>query len=387
MNSTRAGMRGIAPIFIIAVVALFTLGSAAYFSAHSTPAVSEEQRISTSETATEPPKQIVADVPRDRTAALPAQTSDSSAGLRAELEIALRSGGISPTRFKETQREIDALATRGVNVTDLRTLLAKFAVGDATKPAPPTPPPTSPKEEAPRIETRPLWEYDPSQAEKGWYWVREGEPSPCPDPLVLEAPIDVNLASGILYPGQVRGDGPEDFKPHGGFAMKSGDRSVTLRAPMDGYLTAVAKLTDEFGLHYGLTFQHPCGIQFGGGHFGALPPDIQTVVDTVPMKGFGESATEPIAPPYFVKKGQVIVTGLQEGGPPDRTGFDWGVADYRQPNAASKDPRFQELYGYAPWNTYYGVCWLDLLQPEQQTIVRGLPGVDGKQGKNSEYCK
>lgn len=237
-----------------------------------------------------------------------------------------------------------------------------------------------------RTETRPFWEYDINQPEKGWYWAREGAPPACPESLVMESPVEPDLATAILYPGQVRGDGPKDFKPHGGFTLKP-NSAIELRAPMDGYLSSVARFTDEFGYHISLNFVHPCGIHFGGGHWGAVPPDIQAVIDTIPVKAYGDSRTEEIIPPYFVKKGQIIVTGLQEKAHPERPGFDWGVVDYRQPNAASKDPRFRELYGYAPWKTYYGVCWLDLLPDDQKTALKALPGGDGKQGKNSEYCK
>lgn len=307
--------------------------------------------------------------------------------LRAEMEMGLKSGGVHPTRFASMKREIDEFAARGFDVAALRALLGKFVVGGIEKPKPPvqTATPPQPKETA-RVETKPFWEYDPSKPELGWYWAREGTPPACPEPLVMESPIDVHLPTAILYPGQIRGDGPKDFKPHGGFMLKPGS-PIEIKAPMDGYLVSVAKFTDEFGYHVGLAFQHPCGILFGGGHWGALPPDIQAVVDKIPLKGFKESQNEPVMPPYFVKKGQVIVTGLQEKAHPERPGFDWGVADYRQRNAASNDPRFRELYGSAPWNTYYGVCWLDLLPPDQQAILKSLPGGDGKQGKNSEYCK
>lgn len=368
--------RGFSPILIIGIVAFLTLGSSLYFISRNKP--SGNPNASIPETSEE-------SLAKSTGNTLPAQESAPPLNLRAELEMALKSGGIHPTRLASIAKEIDALAAKGVDVSSLRTLLGKLSVGGSEQPKPPTNTPPLIKE-TPRVETRPFWEYDPSKPERGWYWAREGQPPACPESLVMESPVEVSLATGILYPGQVRGDGPKDFKPHGGFTLKPGSK-IELRAPMDGYLTHVAKFTDEFGYHVGLTFQHSCGIQFGGGHWGALPPDIQAVVDKIPLKGFKESRTEQVIPPYFVKKGQVIVTGLQEKAHPERPGFDWGVADYRKPNAASQDPRFRELYGYAPWNTYYGVCWLDLLPPDQQIVLKSLPGVDGKQGKNSEYCK
>ncbi len=378
MKEKSFGERGVGLVVIIGVVAIFAFGSVAYLAVRKAPARPGPGGNIAKTSAVPDAGQRTGNI-------LPGQQPASGANLRAELEMALKSGGINPTRLASIQLEIDALSAEGADVADLRALLNKLSVGGSEKPNPPAPMPI-PAPETVRVETKPFWEYNPSKPELGWYWVREGAPPACPESLVLASPVDINLATAILYPGQVRGDGPKDFKPHGGFMLKPGSK-IELRAPMDGYLTSAARFTDEFGYHVSLTFQNPCGIQFGGGHWGALPPDIQAVVDKVPLKGFGESPTEPIIPPYFVKKGQVIVTGLQEKAHPERPGFDWGVADYRRRNSASEDQRFRELYGYAPWNTYYGVCWLDLLPPDQQAVLKALPGGDGKQGKNSEYCK
>lgn len=378
MKEKYFGVRGISSIIAIGIVAILAFGGVTYFTSRKI----SDRPAPGADIPRTPTKQVTERAGNN----FSIQKPDSSANLRAELEMALKFGGINPIRLASIKSEIDALSARGIDVSELRAILNKIAVGGAEKPKPVAPqPPTPPKQEV-RVETKPFWEYDPSKPELGWYWAREGKPPACPEQLVLESPIDVSLATGILYPGQIRGDGPKDFKPHGGFNIKPGSK-IEIRAPMDGYLTSVARFTDEFGYHVGLTFQNPCGIQFGGGHWGALPPDLQAVVDKIPIKGFKESVNEPVLPPYPIKKGQIIVTGLQEGVNQERPGFDWGVADYRQPNAASQDPRFRELYGSSPWNTYYGVCWLDLLPPDQQAVLRPLPGVDGKQGKSSEYCE
>lgn len=376
MESRHSTRRGFAPIVVIGVLALILL-VAVYASVDGTKQAPSANNgaLSGTSSSTRPENLSV---------------SESAGRLLAELQMAAKSGGMSPARYDAIVREVQELQKLEIDFTTLKAiqlLLQQIAVGGRVLSAPAksekVPVPVS---EATRVETGPFWEYDPSQQERGWYWARSGVPPACPDPLVLESPVEVGLATGILYPGQVRGDGPEDFKPHGGFSLKPGI-NLELRAPMDGYLTNVARFTDEFGYHVSLIFQNPCGIQFGGGHWGSLPADIQAIVDKVPIKAYGDSRTEQIIPPYFVKKGQIIVTGLQEKANPERPGFDWGVLDYRQPNAASNDPRFRELYGYAPWNTYYGVCWLDLLPADQKVILKNLPGVDGKQGKNSEYCK
>ena len=388
---TPSRERGFVPMFAIGIFAIiaFVFGGAMMYTENqerTTLSPDKDQR-----TEQSPEKAPVADAQpasggNFATSEPSSRTTPSASTLRSELAMAIKSGGIHPSRLNDIEREIDALAATGADVSELRALLGKLSVGDSSAQNPPPPPPQQPVTTE-RAETKPFWEYNPSRTANWHYWAHAGTPPACSEPIVLPAPVDLTLVTAILYPGQVRGDGPKDFKPHGGFILKAGNLSVELRAPMDGYLTSAAKFTDPFGLHYALTFQNPCGIQFGGGHFGVLPPDIAAVVDKVPLKGYGESRTEPIFPPYFVKKGQVIVTGLQEKANPERPGFDWGVADLRETNASSKDPRFQSLYGYAPWNTYYGVCWLDLLPPEQESVVRSFPGGDYREGKNSEYCK
>ena len=68
---------------------------------------------------------------------------------------------------------------------------------------------------------------------------------------------------------------------------------------MDGYLTLVAKFTDAFGyrkphLPASVVYNSAAGI-------GTVPPDIQVIVDKVPLKASG-TLHEPIIPPYFVGK-------------------------------------------------------------------------------------
>ena len=410
MSKSRAGERGIAPIIALGIFALIALGGA--LAVISRPASSPEETVSAeisntpsvlAPTISESHRRATQEIPEKTAPATSKQTSNSVASrdpvnrtavsayssvgrLRSELEMALKSGGISPARSDSMEREINELAAIGADVSVLRALLRELSVGGSgsTQNSSQSSAP-KPEQQEERVETRPFWHFD-MQKQKH-VWAREGEPPPCPEPFILESPVDLSLVSAILYPGQIRGDGAKDFKPHGGFHLKPGNSKVELRSPMDGYITTAAKFTDEFGLHITFSIQHPCGIQFGGGHFGEVPPKIAAALEKVPMKGFMESQTQPVAPPLFIEKGEVIVTGLQEKANTERPGFDWGVMDFRHENEASKSASFIEVYGEKFWNTFYGVCWFDLLPPEQEAIVRSFPGGDGKQGKNSEYCK
>ncbi|HEY4514061.1 MAG TPA: hypothetical protein VJH69_01935, partial [Candidatus Paceibacterota bacterium] len=303
--------RGIAPIIVLGIAALALLGTAFLFVTHepeSSPAtLRQETSAETIVDDLEIPSQLAPEEDRNtvginekidvgpksdekqKYSQLISPTVDA-AELMNELRIA--SGGVNPQRYDQIMRELDDLAARGLDAKTLailRGMIAKLIVGGSEPAETKVESSPEPPEETPRTNIKPFWEFDPSKPEKGWYWARDGAPPACPEPLILPSPVKLDLVTAILYPGQVRGDGPEDFKPHGGFTLKAGNKNVELLAPMDGYLTSVAKFTDEFGLHYALTFTHPCGIQFGGGHFGALPPDIQAIIDKVPLKPYGDS--------------------------------------------------------------------------------------------------
>lgn len=310
----------------------------------------------------------------------PPTTNSSYETLKRELEWAVSSGSeISPGTRADIEAKIAKLekeGLRGDSIDLLKGLLSQLTVGGTVTATPnqnygepdPTKPPIIP------------WETD---AVTWVYWqgkhTPRKTPPPCPNPLTIQLPVESSLVESVLYPGQVRSG---DFKPHGGLILKvAPGASVEIRAPMDGYLTSVAKFTDEFGLHYNPNFQHSCGIAFGFGHLGAVSPKIQAAFDTVPQKPYKDSRTE-IVEPIFVKHGEVVGTALQERG----RGFDFGVSDFRQENKASKRADFREKYSESPWADFYGVCWFDLLPPEVETAVRALPAGDMYQGSNSEYC-
>lgn len=58
----------------------------------------------------------------------------------------------------------------------------------------------------------------------GVAWDAESAPA-CPDPLILQTPVDLTLATAILYPGQERGG---DFKPHGGFRFDNSKNTTNM---------------------------------------------------------------------------------------------------------------------------------------------------------------
>lgn len=217
----------------------------------------------------------------------------------------------------------------------------------------------------------------------------ETEKASCPDPFIFPLPIDINKATSILYPGQVRGG---DFKAHGGFRFDNSLPSdILVTAPIDAKVIAGARYPANTGdLQYTFDFEHPCGIRYRLGHLLTLSPKFQELAEKFPLPKGLDSRTTQISPPIEVKKGEVIATAVgmtKNGSGKDGTNafLDWGVYDYRQKNEASKDPAWAASHAS---DTYqYAVCWFDWISAEDRAKVLALPSSDYQSGKTSDYCK
>ena len=290
----------------------------------------------------------------------------------SELQIAVGYEGVTPEYYDETLSKVDRLEDRGYDVSELRRLLSQLTVGgrEPESKQQPAAPETQPSQDEVSNKVV-IWH----NMENGT-WVPRGDPPDCPE-LVFQSPVDLSLVSSIIYPGQVRSG---DFKPHGGFRTDGVSGPVEVTAPMAGYIWNAAKFTDEFGLHYTFDIQHPCGIMYRLGHLNAVPEKLDAIFNET--KGFRDSRPFLVDPPVFVELGETIATDIQH-----RAGFDWGVYDLRKENAASQDPVFREAHKDEMSQAYYALCWLNMLPPEQESIVKSLPATDGISGKNSDYCK
>lgn len=212
----------------------------------------------------------------------------------------------------------------------------------------------------------------------------------CPTPFVFKMPVDLNRATSILYPGQIRGG---DYKAHGGFRFDGyRPEEITVTVPYDAYVIAGARYPATGGeLQYTFDFEHPCGIRYRFGHLLTLTPKFQAIAEKFPLPQELDSRTTQINPPIEVKQGEVIATavGLNSGGPQTYGGFntfvDWGVYDYREKNEASKNPEWAATHTSETYQ--YAVCWFDWITPEDKAKVLSLPSSDFQSGKNSDYCK
>lgn len=218
-------------------------------------------------------------------------------------------------------------------------------------------------------------------------WKVSGNPPACSDPLVIDPPVDVNLASGILYPGQYRGG---DYKPHGGFGFdNSGTNEVSVTAPIDGYLVSASGYLERGEVQYLLFFINDCGIMYKLDHLLTLAPKFAEIMGKIPTGEEGDSRTTRIDPKVFVAKGEVIATeiGFRNFEGRKNIGVDFGLYDLRTTNEASKNSDYRNKHKGEEQQGFTALCWLDNLTEPSKSIVKNLPAADGESGKTSDYCK
>ena len=219
--------------------------------------------------------------------------------------------------------------------------------------------------------TQVFWEYDDG-------WSSQGDPPACPDPLILKSPVDVSLATSILYPGQIRGGA---FNPHGGFRFDNSKKEdIIVRAPLDGYIREGSRYLQDGEVQYLFDFVNPCGIWYRFDHLYKLSPKLAAIAETFPEPVEGDSRTTGVQDAEVVE-GEIIG---EQVGVEGNVFLDFGVYDLRQKNDASKDPSWNPDYSLS--QDSYAVCWLDLLPIEDSIIVKALSGADGEMGKQSDYC-
>ena len=193
----------------------------------------------------------------------------------------------------------------------------------------------------------------------------------CPDPLLLQTPVDLNKVTAIFYPGQERGG---DFKPHGGFRFdNSKNDEIEVKAPMDGVLSDASQYIEQGEVQYLFDFQAPCGIRYRFDHLLVLTPKFAKIVEGLPEPKEGGSHTSHISTTVSVTQGEVIATAVGLRGN-SNVFVDFGVYDLRG-KGKFQNPRES------------AVCWFDLLSPEDSAKVKSLPPGSSESGSQSTLCK
>ena len=202
----------------------------------------------------------------------------------------------------------------------------------------------------------------------------------CPEKLLFDTPVDLNLVTSILYPGQIRAN---YFKPHGGFrfdGLGDNNNKITVKIPIDSFLVLGSRYVVEGQVQYMFEFNTACNVKFRLDHLLVLSPKLQEIADNLPAPKEGETRTTNLENVEFLK-GEVIAT---EVGILNNVFVDFGIYDYRKENEASKTSELVKSFGYEI--AKHAVCWFDWLTPNDEEIVRNLPP-SGNDGSSSEYCK
>jgi len=224
------------------------------------------------------------------------------------------------------------------------------------------------------IDDQVTWDFDKE-------WKPYGKPPSCPEPLVLQTPIDINLVTSILYPGQFRGG---QYKPHGGFRFDhSKNEDIPVKAPMEGVLVSGSRYIESGEIQYMFDIINPCGIMVRFDHLLILSPKFADAAKQLrpPVVDDSRSTFLDAIP---IRAGEVVATavGLKKT---SNVTLDWGVYDLRKRNKASQNQAW--LRQHEGEQAPYARCWLDLLPLSDSTKAKSLPGGDSISGKKSDYCE
>ena len=216
----------------------------------------------------------------------------------------------------------------------------------------------------------------------GEKWIPESTPPSCPNPLALAPPINLDLASKMLYPGQYRND---NYKPHGGFIFDGKkNEEISVVAPLDARLVLGSRYIEAGEVQYMLWFEHPGGLAYRFDHLVTLTPAIQKLVDTLPEAKLNDSRTMRFAEPLSVKAGDSIATSVGFKKTPN-VSLDFGVYDLQNVDGVAQKSDFAVKYKIEKEQAYYGICWFDLFPADASRKVLALPS--GNEGKTRDYCK
>jgi hypothetical protein len=212
-------------------------------------------------------------------------------------------------------------------------------------------------------------------------WMASGTPPACPDPFVIQLPVDLTKVTAVLYPGQSR----PDYKPHGGLRFDTaGTNDIAYNSPITGEIIRGGRYLVNGEIQYTFDIVHPCGMMARVGHLLALTPKFQAIADQFPAATEGDSRTTRVQPQVPVAQGEQIATkvGLSVGGV--NAFADIGLFDLRKLNDAAGDPAYAAIHDVEL--EQHALCWFDNLTASDEAAIRALPPGDPTAGKSSDYC-
>lgn len=216
------------------------------------------------------------------------------------------------------------------------------------------------------------------QDETGWKAI--GNVPSCPEPLEFAGVADLNRATSVLYPGQMRSVGYENTA---GFRFDGiPNNEVTVTAPMDGEVVMAARFLVDGEIQYVFDILSPCGIMNRFDHLLTISPKLQEIADSLPSPKNNDNRSIPVSPPVKISQGEVLATavGLSKN---NNTFISWTVFDFREKNKASQDPAWAENH---PVMDHYAICPFPYLSQKDQQKIKSLPAADYISGSQSDFC-
>lgn len=178
---------------------------------------------------------------------------------------------------------------------------------------------------------------------------------------------------------------------HGTFALSE---SSTVKLPADATLSGMVRYLegDPAELQYKVNFEMDCGISFYFDHLRTLSPQLEELANKLPKPELNNTRVNlnNMPPRIQMKAGDIVATAtgahlLQ------RYGIDFGVVDYRQRNAISKNQQWASLHNNFKSSEWYGVCWLDMLPGNDADTAKRLSAVQADTRRTaklvSDYCE
>lgn len=224
-----------------------------------------------------------------------------------------------------------------------------------------------------------IWKADSA----GTWSATNGTAPACPNPVFKVSPVDVDQATGILYPGQYRNN---DYKAHGAFRFDHNQSNEAfVRLPMDAKLVNASRYRENGETQYLLEFQNPCGIAIRFDHLLTLAPRFQAIADKLPAAQDNDSRTTAITDQPAFPAGELLATAIGFEKSKNYT-VDFGVYDLRQPNKISQNSAWAAIHHATASQADYGVCWIDWLPSADKTRAQQITPRSTDEKAASDYC-
>ncbi|MBI2589583.1 hypothetical protein HYW32_00905 [Candidatus Berkelbacteria bacterium] len=226
---------------------------------------------------------------------------------------------------------------------------------------------------------------DSQNASKYWVqsadgWQSVGTPIACPEPLAFSSITELDEATSVLYPGQMRSVG---YEPTAGFRFdRSPNEAISITAPMNGEIVQAARFLVGEETQYVFDVLSPCGILNRFDHLLEIPFKLQAMIDKLPEPKENDSRSTPISPPIKIFQGETIATavGMRKN---NNTFISWTAYDLRQKNKISSNSTWAAEH---PGLYHYVICPFPYMPSEDQARIKTLPAADSMSGSKSDFC-